>query len=267
MIRILIPTYIPSVYSKRIEKAADLANSAEVDVHLLYIFDESMKPSTTLMGAIRDRLERSDLNELNIQGMADRFFSESTKVIGTDVKTTMTKGKPIDEIPRYVKEHKIDIIIMPYDKTSGELHNKLPRDVAIYQIKGEEILKEVKIVNREGERIVRTEEVDILNARYDVGEEVLFLPIISAETREYERGEVKPIKVHTLIIPPHYYAVQSFYARHGLGHPIAMGGSEVRRIEDGREVDYVSFLAVIGGTVEENDLIGAIALFPFRRMD
>ena len=189
------------------------------------------------------------------------------RVIGEDVKTTMVKGKPIDEIPKYVKEHKIDIIIMPYDKTSGELNDKLPRDVAIYQIKGEEILKEVKIVNREGERIVRKEEVDILNATYDVGEEVLFLPIISAETKEYDRGEVKPIKVHTLKIPENYYAVQSFYARHGLGHPIAMGGSEVRRIEDGRDVDYVSFMAVIGGTVEENDLIGAIALFPFMRME
>ncbi len=264
MIKILVPTYIPSLYGRPVDKAAELVKSADAEVHLLYVFDESMRPSHTILGAIRDRMEGSDLTELNIKGLADRFFSDASKKIGKDAHTKMVNGKPSEEILKYAKEHNIAVIMMPYDKVSQRVVEEAPKEVAVYQIKGEEVFREVGIVSREKERIIRKTEVGVLNAQYDVGEHVQFLPIISAETKEFGAGEIKPIKIQALEIPPNYYAVQSFYARHGLGHPIAMGGPEIHRIEDGRVVDYVSFIAVLDGEVGENDLIGAIALFPFK---
>lgn len=267
MIKILVPTYIPSLYERPVEKAAELVKSAEAEVHLLYIFDESMRPSHTILGTIRDRMERSDLTELNIKSMADRFFSHASKKIGKDAHTKMVKGKPSTEILKYAKENKIGVIMMPYDKVSQRVVENAPKDMAVYQIKGEEVFREVGIVSRDKERIIRKTEVGVLNAQYDVGAHVQFSPIIAAETKKYKAGEIKPIRIHALEIPPYYYAVQSFYARHGLGHPIAMGGPEVHRIEDGRYVDYVSFVAVLDGTVGENDLIGAIALFPFKEKE
>ena len=265
MIRILVPTYIPSQYERTVVKAAELVKSAEAEVHLLYVFDESMRPTHTIMGAIRDRIEKTDITELNIHGLAETFFSDASKKIGKDVHTKMVKGKPAEEILKYANKHKIGIIMMPYDKVSQRVVEEAPKDIAVYQIKGLEVFREVGIVSREKERVVRRTEVGVLNAQYDVGEEVQFLPIISAETKEFKAGDVKTIKIQTLEIPPNYYAVQSFYARHGLGHPIAMGGAEITRIEDGRVVDHVSFVAVLDGTVGENDLVGAIALFPFRK--
>ncbi|MDY6964946.1 MAG: DUF22 domain-containing protein [Halobacteriota archaeon] len=264
MIKILVPTYIPSLYERPVKKTAELVKGIDAEVHLLYIFDESMRSSPTILGAIRDRIEGTNLTELNIEGMAERFFSEASETIGRDVSTKMVKGKPSKEILKYATRHKIGIIMMPYDKVSQRVMEEAPKDIAVYQIKGAEVFKEVRVVNREGEKVVRKAEVGILNAQYDVGEEVQFLPMVAAETKEFKAGEVKPLKIHTLEIPPNYYAVQSFYARHGLGHPIAMGGADIKRIENGRTVDYVSFLAVLDGRVEENDLVSAIALFPFK---
>ena len=265
--KILLPVYIPSLYNGRAEKISELVKSTDAEVYLLYIFDESMRFAPTIMGAIRDHLVGGDYSDVNIERIANKFFDEVSDVIGGDVKisTEMINGKPQDAILKYAKDNHIDIVVMPYDKVGQKVMDKAPKNLAVYQIKGEEIFKEVRVVNREKDQILRKEEIGIFNARYDVGEEVQFVPLIAMEAKDLKSGEVKSIRINTLNNPPNYYAVQSFYARHGLGHTIAMGGSEIKKIEDERMVDYVSFLAVIDGTVEENDLLGAIALFPFKR--
>ncbi|MDY6958808.1 MAG: DUF22 domain-containing protein [Halobacteriota archaeon] len=265
--KILLPLYIPSLYKERAEKISELVKSTDAEVYLLYIFDEGMRFAPTIMGAIRDHLVGGDYSEVNIERLANKFFGEASDIIDGNAKiyTEMIKGKPQDTILKYAKDNHIDIAVMPYDKVGQKVMEKASKNLAVYQIKGEEILKEVRVVDREEDRVLRKEEIGIFNAKYDVGEEVQFVPLIAAETKSIKSGEVKSIKISTLNIPPNYYAIQSFYARHGLGHPIAMGGSEIKKIEDGRTVDYISFLAVIDGTVEENDLLGAIALFPFKR--
>lgn len=261
MLKILVPGYATSSYERPLEKAVELAKSADAEVHLLYVFDRSMTARPFLV-SLQSKIDKRAVTKRTVEHMAEKLFSEAAEKMGDDKKihTKCVSGTPVSEILEYAVANKIDIIMVQWDKIGREVVEKAPKDMAVYQVKGEEILKEVNIVSRDDLR--RHAQVSVLNAKYNIGEEILFLPLVAVEDVSFKSGDIKSIKIDPILVPPSYHMVQCPYARHGVGFPIAVCGPQLQKIEDGRDVDCVIFAAVQDGDVQKNDLIGTLPASP-----
>ncbi|MDY6931487.1 MAG: DUF22 domain-containing protein [Halobacteriota archaeon] len=88
------------------------------------------------------------------------------------------------------------------------------------------------------------------------------LYLIAAEGKEYYAGEIKPIKIEEVKIPKDRLMILSPYARHAVGHVIAIGEEISMPVEEDRSADYGLFVAGIAGEVKKGELIGVITLIP-----
>jgi len=84
--------------------------------------------------------------------------------------------------------------------------------------------------------------------------------IIAAEDVKFESGDIKPIKIESITIPPDYVGFLDFYGRNRYGHVIAVGEKVPLTIEMERHADYATFAAAIDGEVKKGDLIGTLIL-------
>ncbi|MDY6966131.1 MAG: DUF22 domain-containing protein [Halobacteriota archaeon] len=86
--------------------------------------------------------------------------------------------------------------------------------------------------------------------------------LIAAEDYKLKASETKSIKIEEITIPPNHMASLCPYARHTVGHIIAIGEEIPMPIEEKRSADYCLFVSGIEGEVRKGDLIGVISLVP-----
>jgi hypothetical protein len=94
----------------------------------------------------------------------------------------------------------------------------------------------------------------------------MIVPIIADETVEFKQGDAKSIKIKEIKIPPKHLILMCSYARHRVGHIIAVGEEFPVPIEMERTADNAMFIAGIDGTVSKGDLIGMAILIPIEIM-
>lgn len=87
-----------------------------------------------------------------------------------------------------------------------------------------------------------------------------YLWIIAAEDVKLKSGDIKPIKIESITIPPDNVGFLDFYGRNKYGHVIAMGEKVPLSIEMERHADYATFAAAIDGDVKKGDLLGTLIL-------
>ncbi|AEF96181.1 DUF22 domain-containing protein [Methanotorris igneus] len=92
------------------------------------------------------------------------------------------------------------------------------------------------------------------------------VPIVADETVEFKQGDAKSIKIKEIKIPPKHLVLICSYARHRVGHVIAMGEEFPVPVEMERSADRAMFIAGIDGTVSKDDLIGMALLIPIETM-
>lgn len=87
-----------------------------------------------------------------------------------------------------------------------------------------------------------------------------FINVIAAENVKFKAGDIKPIKINYITIPPNNVGFIDFYGRNKYGHVIAIGEKVPLPIEMERHADYATFAAAIDGKVKKGDLIGTLVL-------
>lgn len=268
--KILVPAYAPytlATYRKALEKAVNLAKSTGGEIHQLYVFDPAFRVSSPL-SVLRARFVTQDVTETNYKRVADQFFAEGSQLCGgikASIKTKVVEGAPESEILGYATQNKIDVIMIPPDRVSQILISRVPSNIAVYQIKGEEVVTKANIVNREKDEIVRMVEVGLLDATYDITGDMRFIPIIAAEEVHFEEGELKPIKIEPFEVAANTYLLPSLYGYHGMGHVLSVGGKAIKKVEEERIIDYSMFAAAVKGEVNKGDLLGTATLLPLKR--
>ncbi|BAW31694.1 MAG TPA: DUF22 domain-containing protein [Methanothermobacter sp.] len=86
--------------------------------------------------------------------------------------------------------------------------------------------------------------------------------ILAAENVKVRAGEIKPIKIKRIRIPPNHLVYLCAYATHGLGHVIAAGEEVPLPITMERSADHATFVAALPGEIKKNDLLGVLIVLP-----
>ncbi|ENN96004.1 hypothetical protein J422_04665 [Methanocaldococcus villosus KIN24-T80] len=97
-------------------------------------------------------------------------------------------------------------------------------------------------------------------------ENVKLVPIVADEDKEFKLGEVKPIKIKKIKIPPNHLTILCAYARHRLGHVIAIGEDIPLPLDAERSADMATFACGCDGVVKKNDLIGMLILVEVEKL-
>ncbi|MEO2117027.1 MAG: DUF22 domain-containing protein [Methanocaldococcus sp.] len=99
-------------------------------------------------------------------------------------------------------------------------------------------------------------------ARYDliIKNEAKIEPIVADEDKEFKQGDIKPIKIKKIKIPPMSILLICPYGRHRVGHVIAVGEEIPMPIEAEREADMATFACGMDGEVKKGDLIGMLLI-------
>ncbi|ACV24053.1 DUF22 domain-containing protein [Methanocaldococcus fervens] len=107
------------------------------------------------------------------------------------------------------------------------------------------------------EKKIREEEV-----KYDIiiKNEAKIEPIVADEDKKFKQGDIKPIKIRNIKIPPMSVLLICPYGRHRVGHVIAVGEEVPMPIEAEREVDMATFACGVDGEVKKGDLIGMLLI-------
>ncbi len=86
--------------------------------------------------------------------------------------------------------------------------------------------------------------------------------LIAVEDTKFNASETKPIKIEEVKIPENRLMIISPYARHAVGHLIAIGEEIAMPVEEVRSADYGLFAAGIKGEVKKGELVGVLTLIP-----
>ncbi len=84
--------------------------------------------------------------------------------------------------------------------------------------------------------------------------------LIANETKEFKKGESKPVSVKEIEIPSEHLVLTSGYARHPIGKVIGVGEAYPKPIEITRTIDDVLFSSGSDGEIKKDDLIGVLIL-------
>ncbi len=107
------------------------------------------------------------------------------------------------------------------------------------------------------EKEIKEEEV-----RHDliIKNEVKIEPIVADEDMEFKQGDIKPIRIKKIKIPPMSVLLICPYGRHRVGQVIAVGEEIPMPIEVEREADMATFACGFSGEVKKGDLIGMLLI-------
>ena len=107
------------------------------------------------------------------------------------------------------------------------------------------------------EKEIKEEEV-----RHDliIKNEVKIEPIVADEDMEFKQGDIKPIRIKKIKIPPMSVLLICPYGRHRVGQVIAVGEEIPMPIEAEREADMATFACGMDGEVRKGDLIGMLLI-------
>lgn len=122
--KILVPHDGEQMSEKAILYAEELAKALNAEINLLYVIDKIEVPATLLLGNDRvliERAERSIARELE-QKWNKLFAQEKIRLLSSKkvkVSSDVRTGDPAEQIVKYSKEAKADLIVMGSRRLEG----------------------------------------------------------------------------------------------------------------------------------------------------
>ncbi|WP_423793228.1 DUF22 domain-containing protein [Methanocaldococcus indicus] len=90
--------------------------------------------------------------------------------------------------------------------------------------------------------------------------DVIVEPIIADESKEIKKGDIIPIKIRKIKIPPKSVIILCPYALNRHGHVLAVGEEIPLPIDVERCVDLATFVCVLDGEIKEGDVLGTLLI-------
>lgn len=106
--KILVPTDGSENADRGIAHALDMAVEHDAEIHVLFVVDEGVYGGSPATSSYELALEKiAD----EAEDVAEEVAEEATER-GIDSTTSIRRGKPADEILRYVEDHEVDVVVM-----------------------------------------------------------------------------------------------------------------------------------------------------------
>lgn len=120
---ILLPTDLSSTSLSAAEYAFELANQYKAKIHLLHVLEKT--PPILAIRSLdlsQDKILKSIEEEgrKSLESVLKKIQKDNTK--GIEIKSVLKKGLDYEEIVKYSKDEKIDVIIIATHGRTGLLH-------------------------------------------------------------------------------------------------------------------------------------------------
>ncbi|WP_456478074.1 DUF22 domain-containing protein [Geoglobus ahangari] len=105
-------------------------------------------------------------------------------------------------------------------------------------------------------------ELSFKNAIFKSAGQAYWKVLIADESVEVRKNTLEIIRVRKLHLPPKSTIAPLSIMRHALGTTLDIVPSEIKKVEETREVTHVLFYSIDDGFVERGDIIGVIKVYP-----
>lgn len=130
------------------------------------------------------------------------------------------------------------------------------RSKKIPEIIGMAELTYLNLVFPEGKKL----RLKVSNFEYRAGKMAYWLPIISKESKEVERGKIEEIRIREINLPQKTIVKPLCGINHALGSVLALLG-DLKLVEENRKVRKAIFMPLEDGRIEDGDLLGALNVY------
>ncbi len=103
---------------------------------------------------------------------------------------------------------------------------------------------------------------EITSAYFKTGSTAYWKLLVSTQEVQVKRGKPVIIKVRKIELPPKTAVSPLSIQRHALGTVVDAYGDRLYRVEEQKNISHVLFLPVEDGTVEIDDLLGVVKVYP-----
>lgn len=121
---ILLPTDFSKTSLTSAEYAVELAKQYNAKIHLLYVLEKT-PPILTIRSLDLSREKILESIEADAQEQVNNCLSKIKKIGDVEIVTAIRKGLDYEEIIKYSKDKKIDVIVIATHGRTGLLHTLL----------------------------------------------------------------------------------------------------------------------------------------------
>ncbi len=113
-----------------------------------------------------------------------------------------------------------------------------------------------------GKRVVERSQISFRNAVFKSADQAYWKVLVSEENRKVRKDKLEFIKIRKVRLPPKSTVAPLSIIRHAFGTTVDVLSTELKKIEETREIGHAIFYPIEDGVVEKGDVIGVIKVYP-----
>ncbi len=111
-------------------------------------------------------------------------------------------------------------------------------------------------------RVVERGEISFRNAVFKSANQAYWKVLVSDESKKVRKDKLEFIKIRRIRLPPRSTVAPLSIIRHAFGTAIDVLSSELKKVEETREISHAIFYPIDDGEVEKGDVVGVIKVYP-----
>lgn len=111
-------------------------------------------------------------------------------------------------------------------------------------------------------RIVERGEISFRNAVFKSANQAYWKVLISDENKKVRKDKLEFVKIKKIRLPPRSTVAPLSIIRHAFGTSIDVLSSELKKVEETREISHAIFYPIDDGEIEKGDIVGVIKVYP-----
>ena len=111
-------------------------------------------------------------------------------------------------------------------------------------------------------RIVEREEISFRNAVFKSANQAYWKVLVSDEDKKIRKDKLEFIRIRKIRLPPRSTVAPLSIIRHAFGTAIDVLSSELKKVEETREISHAVFYPVEDGEIQKDDIIGVMKVYP-----